>query len=118
MVGGGLGSDNILGQEGNDILAGDPGHKAWDDNYSGGDGNDVFFAANRPAGKDVVVSEMVQEVLSRQARAHIQRTGQSHASVRAAVIQTPAGWQLEGLRSSPRAAEGSVLLVALKVALS
>ena len=45
------------------------------------------------------VSEMAGEVLSRQARAHAQRTGQTHASARAAVIQTPAGRQLEELRS-------------------
>jgi hypothetical protein len=44
------------------------------------------------------VNEMAQEVLSRQARALVQRTGQSHASARAAVIQTPAGSQLEELR--------------------
>jgi hypothetical protein len=44
------------------------------------------------------VNEMAEEVLSRQARAQVQRTGQSHASARAAVIQTPAGSQLEELR--------------------
>jgi hypothetical protein len=45
------------------------------------------------------VDEMVEDVLSRQTRALEQRTGQSHASARAAVIQTPAGCQLEELRS-------------------
>jgi hypothetical protein len=45
------------------------------------------------------VNEMAQVVLWRQAKAQAQRTGQSHASARAAVIQTPAGWQLEQLRS-------------------
>jgi hypothetical protein len=44
------------------------------------------------------VKEMVQDVLSRQAKAQAQRTGQSYASARAAVIQTPAGCQLEELR--------------------
>jgi hypothetical protein len=44
------------------------------------------------------VNEMAEEVLSRQARAQVQRTGQSHASARAAAIQTPAGRQLEELR--------------------
>jgi len=43
--------------------------------------------------------EMAEEVLSRQTRAQVQRTGQSRAEARAAVIQTPAGWQLEELRS-------------------
>jgi hypothetical protein len=43
--------------------------------------------------------EMAEEVLCRQTRALAKRTGQSHASARAAVIQTPAGWQLEQLRS-------------------
>ena len=47
------------------------------------------------------VSEMVQEVLSRQAKAQAQRTGKSYASARATVIQTPAGSQLEELRSGP-----------------
>jgi hypothetical protein len=46
------------------------------------------------------VNEMAQEVLSRQARALAHRTGQSHASARAAVLETPAGYQLEELRSS------------------
>ena len=44
------------------------------------------------------VNEMVQEVLSRQAKAQAQRTGQSYASARAAVVETPAGRQLEELR--------------------
>jgi hypothetical protein len=43
--------------------------------------------------------EMAEEVLSRQTRAQVQRTGQSRAVARAAVIQTPAGCQLEELRS-------------------
>ena len=45
------------------------------------------------------VNEMAQVVLWRQAKTQAQRTGQSHASARAAVIQTPAGRQLEELRS-------------------
>ena len=45
------------------------------------------------------VNEMAQVVLWRQARALAHRTGQSHASARAAVIETPAGRQLEELRS-------------------
>jgi len=45
------------------------------------------------------VAEMAEEVLCRQARARARRTGQSLAAARAAVIQTPAGWQLEELRS-------------------
>jgi hypothetical protein len=46
-----------------------------------------------------IVNEMVQVVLWRQARALSQRTGQSNASARAAVVETPAGRQLEELRS-------------------
>ena len=42
---------------------------------------------------------MAQVVLWRQAKAQAQRTGQTYASARAAVIQTPAGRQLEELRS-------------------
>ena len=44
------------------------------------------------------VNEMAQVVLWRQAKAQAQRTGQSHASARAAVLETPAGCQLEELR--------------------
>jgi hypothetical protein len=44
------------------------------------------------------VNEMVQDVLSTQAKAQAQRTGQSYASARAAVVETPAGRQLEELR--------------------
>ena len=45
------------------------------------------------------VAEMAEEVLCRQARARARRTGQSLAAARAAVLETPAGWQLEELRS-------------------
>ena len=45
------------------------------------------------------MAEMAEEILSRQAKAQVRRTGQSHASAHAAVIQTPAGCQLEELRS-------------------
>jgi hypothetical protein len=51
------------------------------------------------------VSEMVQDVLSRQAKAQAQRTGQSYASARAAVLETPAGRQLEEMRSGPHEEE-------------
>jgi hypothetical protein len=44
------------------------------------------------------VKEMAQEVLSRQARTLARRTGRSLAEARAAVLQTPAGRQLEELR--------------------
>jgi hypothetical protein len=45
------------------------------------------------------IVEMAEEVLSRQTRAQVQRTGQSRAVARVAVIQTPAGCLLEELRS-------------------
>jgi hypothetical protein len=45
------------------------------------------------------IVEMAEEILSRQTRAQVQRTGQSHASARAAVIQTPASCLMEELRS-------------------
>jgi hypothetical protein len=44
------------------------------------------------------VNEMAQEVLFRQAKAQAQRTGQSQASALEAVLETPAGMQLEELR--------------------
>jgi hypothetical protein len=45
------------------------------------------------------VTEMAEEALSRQAKAHAQRTGQSLAEALVAVLQTPAGRQLEELGS-------------------
>src|SRR5215218_7682154 len=53
----------------------------------------------KPMRPEQTMAEMAEEVLSRQARAQAQRTGQSRAEAREAVIQTPAGRQLEGLRS-------------------
>ena len=47
------------------------------------------------------VDEMAEEVLSRQARALAQRTGEPFAEALAAVLETPAGRQLEGLRCGP-----------------
>jgi hypothetical protein len=44
------------------------------------------------------VSEMAQEVLFRQARALAQRTGESFVEALEAVVETPAGCQLEELR--------------------
>jgi hypothetical protein len=45
------------------------------------------------------VAEMAEEVLLRQANARAERTGQSLAAARTAVMQTPAGRQLEELRN-------------------
>ena len=45
------------------------------------------------------VSEMVQEVLCRQARTLAQRTGGPLVEALEAVLETPAGMQLEELRS-------------------
>src|SRR5215208_386433 len=59
---GGRGSDIILGNEGNDLLigndflsgnAGEYSHPVKD-TLSGGEGNDVFWVDNDPAGKDIV----------------------------------------------------------------
>ena len=47
------------------------------------------------------VSEMAQVVLSRQARALAQRTGEPLVEALGAVLETPAGRQLEELRSGP-----------------
>ena len=44
------------------------------------------------------VNEMVQEVLSRQARVLAQRTGGPFVEALETVLETPAGRQLEGLR--------------------
>ena len=47
------------------------------------------------------VSEMAQEVLSRQARALAQRTGEPLREALEAVVESPAGRQLEELRGGP-----------------
>jgi hypothetical protein len=47
------------------------------------------------------VSEMAQVVLSRQASSHVQRTGETLDEALEAVLETPAGMQLEELRSGP-----------------
>jgi hypothetical protein len=47
------------------------------------------------------VNEMAQEVLSRQARALAQRTGEPFVEALEAVLETPAGRQLEELRCGP-----------------
>jgi hypothetical protein len=47
------------------------------------------------------VSEMAQVVLSRQARTLAQRTGEPLVEALEAVVETPAGTQLEELRSGP-----------------
>src|SRR5215204_30799 len=51
---GGKGSDNVEGQDGNDLLADGEYHHPVKDTLSGGGGNDVFFSNNDPAGKDIV----------------------------------------------------------------
>jgi hypothetical protein len=47
------------------------------------------------------VNKMAEEALSRQARALAQRTGEPFAEALEAVLETPAGRQLEELRSGP-----------------
>ena len=47
------------------------------------------------------VNEMAEEALSRQARALAQRTGEPFVEALEAVVETPAGMQLEELRSGP-----------------
>jgi hypothetical protein len=51
------------------------------------------------------VSEMAQVVFSRQARALAQRTGEPLVEALEAVVETPAGMQLEELRSGPHEEE-------------
>ena len=52
---GGFGSDKVVGEEGNDFLGDGNEPNPVKDTLLGGDGNDVFFVWNDPAGKDVVV---------------------------------------------------------------
>ena len=51
------------------------------------------------------VSEMAQEVLWRQARALAKRTAEPLVEALEAVVETPAGRQLEELRSGPHQEE-------------
>lgn len=51
---GGKGPDNVMGQDGNDLLVGGEYDHPVNDTLSGGGGNDVFGVDNDPAGKDVV----------------------------------------------------------------
>jgi hypothetical protein len=51
---GGKGSDNVMGQDGNDLLIGGEYDHPVNDTLSGGGGNDVFSVDNEPAGKDVI----------------------------------------------------------------
>jgi Ca2+-binding RTX toxin-like protein len=51
---GGRGSDIILGQGGNDFLGDGPFSESAEDNLSGGGGNDVLDAINKPAFEDHV----------------------------------------------------------------
>jgi hypothetical protein len=51
------------------------------------------------------VHEMAEEILSRQARALAQRTGKPLVEALEAVLETPAGRQLEELRSGPHEEE-------------
>jgi Ca2+-binding RTX toxin-like protein len=51
---GGRGSDIVLGEEGDDLVVDGPDREFATDNVSGGDGNDVVGAVNRPAFVDIV----------------------------------------------------------------
>lgn len=55
--------------------------------------------------QDQSVYEMVEEVLERQAKGVLERSGCSPQEALEAVIQTDAGRQLGGLRDGPRAQE-------------
>lgn len=52
---GGQGSDNIVGEDGNDLLVDGNLGESSRDKAAGGDGGDVIDVVNRPAVKDVVV---------------------------------------------------------------
>ena len=55
LVSGGSGSDNIVGEEGNDYLVDSVFREPSKDKLAGGDGNDVIDVLNSPAAKDLVV---------------------------------------------------------------
>lgn len=54
FVNGGRGSDNVVGEEGNDLLGDGALRESSKDDLSGGDGNDVILVDNKPAARDVV----------------------------------------------------------------
>src|SRR5215203_1323169 len=51
---GGLGADNIVGKDGNDLVVDGPGLESSTDKLSAGGGNDVVGVFNDPAFKDLV----------------------------------------------------------------
>ena len=54
LVSGGSGSDNIVGEEGNDFLVDSVFREPSKDKLTAGDGNDVIDVLNDPAAKDLV----------------------------------------------------------------
>jgi len=54
LVDGGPGSDRVGGGDGPNLLIDGPFEETSRDTLSGGDGNDAFFADNRPATRDIV----------------------------------------------------------------
>ena len=51
---GGKGADVLYGNGGKDYLSDGPSSEQSRDELHGGEGNDVFFARNRPASKDII----------------------------------------------------------------
>ena len=58
--------------------------------------------------EEQAVSEMVEEVLARQARARAERTGEAFEVALKAVVETEAGRQLEELRDGSHHDEGAM----------
>jgi Ca2+-binding RTX toxin-like protein len=54
VVAGGLDSDNVVGEEGNDLMANSEVRGQSEDILSGGAGNDVMLIVNKPAARDVI----------------------------------------------------------------
>ncbi len=55
--------------------------------------------------KEQEVADMAEEILERQARDHVQRTGEPFEDALKAVLETKAGRQLEELRDGPHSGE-------------
>ncbi len=57
--------------------------------------------------EEQAVSEMVEEILERQARYRVERTGEAFEEALEAVLETEAGRQLQELRDGPHGEEGA-----------
>jgi hypothetical protein len=75
------------------------------------EGSTMLLAQGRAPGKERVmrenqqVAEMADEILARQTRDRVRRTGEPYEQALEAILQTESGHQLQELRDGPHGAE-------------